>query len=62
MKPAKRKLTLCDVHEIRDAERLREDLRKRASRLSNARLAERYGVHQRTIEKVLSGETWAWAE
>jgi hypothetical protein len=62
MKPAKRKLTLCEVQEIREAERLREDLRKRASRLSNARLAERYGVHQRTVEKVLAGETWAWVE
>ena len=54
-----RKLTPVAVAEIREAARLREDLRQRASRLSNAALAERYGVHQRNIEKVVAGDTWS---
>ena len=54
-----RKLTPVAIIEIREAVRLREELRKRASRLSNAALAERYGVHQRNIEKVVAGDTWS---
>lgn len=53
-----RKLTPAAIIEIREAVRLREDLSKRASRLSNAALAEQYGVHQRNVEKVINGETW----
>jgi len=54
-----RKLTPAAIIEIREAVRLREELRKRASRLSNAALAERYGVHIRTIDKAVTGDTWA---
>lgn len=62
MKPAKRKLTACDVQMIREAVTLRDTLRERASRLSNAALAKRFGVHECTVEKVISGNTWGWLE
>ena len=62
MKPAPRKLTPDEVLSIRDSVRLREELRQRANRLSNASLAERFGVHQRTIENVISGYTWGWLQ
>ena len=55
-----RVLTPIAVVEIREAVRLREELRQRANRLSNEALAERYGTHPRNIEKVISGETWRW--
>ena len=57
---APRKLTAEAVQEIREAARLRDELRSRANRLSNESLAERYGTHQRNIEKILSYETWRW--
>lgn len=56
---ALRKLTAEAVTEIREAVRLRDELRQRASRLTNAQLAKRYGVHQRTVDKVVDGTTWA---
>jgi len=59
---AKRKLTLDDVMMIREAVKQREDLRRRASRLSNQALADRLGVHRRTVEKAVAGETWGWSE
>jgi len=62
MKPAKRKLSVMDVMEIRESARKREELRQRAGRLSNSALAERFGVHQRNIEKILRGDTWGWLE
>ena len=53
------KLLEIDVVSIRSAARQRESLRKHiADNLSNAALAKLYGVHERTIEKVLSRETW----
>ena len=52
------KLTADDVRMIRAlvAERDRMDERRRA--LTNAAIAEKFGLHVRTIEKVIRGETW----
>jgi hypothetical protein len=52
------KLLPLDVGNIRSAQRQREKLRQYiADNLSNEALAKAYGVHYRTIEKVLSRET-----
>lgn len=52
------KLMPLDVAEIRriaaERERMRQEI---TERMSNAALAERFGVHVRTIEKALSMET-----
>ena len=54
------KLTPAEVQEIRQAKENRLDLMAHISEtLSNSALAEKYGVHPRTIEKVLSYETWS---
>lgn len=54
------KLMPLDVAEIRSAARQRESLRKHiADNLSNAALARRFQVHERSIEKVLSHEAWS---
>ncbi len=51
------KLTAADVIEIRRIAAIREAARRAITRdWSNAALAERFGVHHRTIEKVLSRE------
>ncbi len=52
------KLLDMDVIEIRSAKRQREALLKHIrENLSNEALAKRFGVHTRTIEKVMAGET-----
>lgn len=52
------KLLDMDVISIRSAARQRESLRKHIKdNLSNAALAKQYGVHERTIEKVLMRDT-----
>jgi hypothetical protein len=52
------KLLAMDVIDIRSAKRQRERLLQHIrDNLSNAALAKRYGVHERTIEKVLSRQT-----
>ena len=54
------KLLDMDVISIRSAARQRESLRKHiAENLSNAALAKIYGTHERTIEKILTRETWS---
>lgn len=53
------KLTNLDVLLIRQAAEERARLRREASQLSNCSLARKFGVHTRTIEKVLSCDTWA---
>ena len=54
------KLSDAQVMEIRSAQEKREDLRAHIrDSLSNEALAARMGVHVRTVEKVLSRETWA---
>lgn len=52
------KLLDIDVISIRSAARQRENLRKHIKdNLSNRALANQYGVHERTIEKVLMRDT-----
>ena len=52
------KLLPLDIGEIRSAARQRQKLRQYiADNLSNEALAKKFGVHRRSIEKVLSYET-----
>lgn len=54
------KLIPLDVAAIRSAARQREALRQHIrDKLSNAALAAQFGVHERSIEKVLSRESWS---
>lgn len=54
------KLMDLDVVSIRSAQRQREALLKHIrENLSNAALARQFGVHERTVEKILSRESWA---
>lgn len=48
------KLTAADVRAIREMAQARAALRRQASEMSNVAIAARFGVHPRTIEKVLS--------
>jgi predicted DNA-binding transcriptional regulator YafY len=48
-----------DVETIRALVTEREKLRRRAACLTNQALAEKFGVHVRTIERVLARETWS---
>lgn len=53
------KLMPIEVSEIKSAIRQREALRKHISEnLTNDALAEKFGVHNRTIEKIARNETW----
>lgn len=52
------KLNEEQVSEILYSVDLRNRLRDRASALSNKALSKKYGVHHRTIERVVQGETW----
>lgn len=53
------KLMDLDVGAIRSAATQRENLRQYIrDNLSNEALARRFGVHVRTVEKVLSCESW----
>lgn len=53
------KLTPLEVEAIRSAAKQRDALRKHIrDKLSNDALARDLGVHVRTIEKVLSRESW----
>lgn len=53
------KLMPLEVAAIRSAAQRREQMRKEITdTLSNAALAKAYGVHVRTIEKVLAYESW----
>ena len=54
------KLLDLDVIAIRSAKKQREALLKHIrENLSNAALARQFGVHERTIEKAVSRETWS---
>ena len=53
------KLLDLDVITIRSAKKQREALLKHIrENLSNAAIARQFGVHERTIEKAVSRETW----
>lgn len=54
------KLLDIDVVSIRSAAKQRENLKKHIrENLSNEAIAKSYGIHVRTVEKVLSYETWS---
>lgn len=54
------KLLDMEVHSIKSAARQREKLRAYIKdNLSNAALAAQYGVHIRTIEKIVQHESWS---
>lgn len=52
------KLDETDVREIWRLVNEREHLLRAASRRTNARIAEMYGVSKRTIDRITAGETW----
>ncbi|MDE2467328.1 MAG: hypothetical protein KGL35_00910 [Bradyrhizobium sp.] len=52
------KLDDGDVRLIRAAVVERDRLKREASSLSNCSLARKFGVHTRTIEKIVQGESW----
>lgn len=53
------KLTPEQVEEMRSARRQRMALMEHIkANLSNEALARKHGVHVRTVEKVVTGETW----
>lgn len=54
------KLLDLDIGAIRSAAKQRENLRQYIrDELSNAALARKFGVHVRTIEKILAYESWS---
>ena len=53
------KLTEDDVRQIWALVAERESLRKRLSGLTNKAIAERLGVHVRTIERILYEGAWS---
>lgn len=54
------KLLDLDVIEIRSMKRQRESLLKHIrDNLSNEAICKRYGIHPRTLEKIMSRETWS---
>lgn len=56
------RLTDDDVRNIRALIKHRSDLLSQAKQLTNRRIAEKYGVHFRTIDRIASGETWGHVE
>lgn len=54
------KLNETLVRKIReDYETARAEIKRLQTEYSSKGLAKRYGVHHRTMDKVLSGETWS---
>ena len=52
------KLTEQDVLDIREIVEQRETLRQKLKTMTNKALSEKYGVHERTIDKVTNFYTW----
>jgi len=52
------KLTEDDVDLIRRCVAERERMRREANKLSNQQLAEKFGVHQRTIDRITQNRGW----
>jgi hypothetical protein len=52
------KLNDDDIRLIRECVAERERLRQEANRLSNEALAEKFGVHHRTIERITGRRGW----
>lgn len=53
------KLTDDDVRLILASVEERERLKEEARQLSNKSLADKFGVHYRTIERLVQGHTWS---
>lgn len=56
------KLTDDDVRLIRELVSHRNDLVRQARDLSAIKIAEKFDVHHRTIERVTQGESWGHIE
>ena len=56
------RLTDDDVRNIRSLIEHRADLLNQAKQLTNKKIAEKYGVHYRTIDRISTGETWGHVE
>lgn len=56
------KLNDEDVRKIRALIDHRADLLRQAKELSNRKLASKFGVHYRTIDRISAGETWGHVE
>jgi len=54
----KAKLSNCEVKWIKDLLAQREKLLKQARDLTNAKLAEKFEVSKRTIDKISEGYSW----
>ena len=52
------KLTEADVVLIRQIVEEREDMKRQLRWMTNAALARKFGVHLRTIDRVVNGENW----
>jgi ribosome-binding protein aMBF1 (putative translation factor) len=52
------KLTDDDVRLIRELVAERDYHRRQAAALTNEKIADKFGVHVRTIDRVTSGENW----
>lgn len=52
------KLDEDDVALIREMVAEREQTKAWISQMTNAKIAEKFGVHVRTIDRVTSGENW----
>lgn len=52
------KLNESDVKLIRGLIKERDRLKREISELTNEKIAEKFAVHRRTIERLSSGETW----
>lgn len=52
------KLTEDDVRWIWELVAHRDDLKRQLSVLTNAAIAEKFGVHVRTVDKVIQGNGW----
>lgn len=52
------KLTESDIELIRLILHEREIMKNQLKQITNKSLAEKFGVHQRTIDKVVVGESW----
>lgn len=52
------KLDEAAVALIRQLIAERDELKRQASELTNAKLAEKFGVHVRSIDRISAGESW----
>ena len=52
------RLTESDVRLIRELIADREATKAQLRELTNAKIAEKFGVHVRTIDRVANGENW----